>query len=100
MAIQRGTRVAITMAIGAAVVEFFQDDIALTFYHILTHNPAMERSIIMICIPVFLLIGVYYLFKKNYTLQKPSTKAANVIGAAKGIVLSSLNLLAIPYYVF
>jgi len=100
MAIQRGTRVAISMAIGAAVVEFFQAYIALTFYHILTHNPAMERIIILICIPIFLLIGVYYLFKKNYTIHKPTPKAANVIGAARGIVLSSLNLMAIPYYVF
>ncbi len=100
MAIQRGTRVAISMAIGAALVEFFQSYIALTFYHILTHNPAMERTIILICIPIFLLIGVYYLFKKNHTSHKPIIKAANVIGAAKGFVLSSLNLMAIPYYVF
>ncbi len=100
MAIQRGTRVAIYMAIGAAVVEFFQSYIALTFYNILTHNPAMERSIILICIPIFLLVGVYYLFKKNHPIHRPITKAANVIGAAKGFVLSSVNLMALPYFVF
>ncbi len=100
MAIVRGTRVAISMAMGAAIVEFAQAYIALTFYHILTHNEEMERTIIVICIPLFLLVGVYYILKKNHTVHKPTRKAANVIGAAKGIVLSSINLIAIPYYVF
>ncbi len=100
MAIQRGTRVAISMAVGAALVEFFQSYIALTFYNILTHNPEMERTIILICIPIFLLVGVYYLLKKNHTTPRPTPKAANVIGAAKGIVLSSVNLIAIPYFLF
>ena len=99
MAIQRGTRVAISMAIGAAVVEFLQSYIALSFYHILTHNEEMERTIILICIPIFLVVGVFYLFKKNHNFQKPTTKAANVMGAAKGLVLSSVNLMAIPYFV-
>src|SRR5688572_9537767 len=100
MAIQRGTRVAISMAIGAAVIEFFQAYIALTFYNILTHNEEMERTIILICIPIFLLAGIYYILKKNHTVHRPTTRAANAIGAAKGIVLSSVNLMAIPYFVF
>jgi hypothetical protein len=100
MAIQRGTRVAISMAMGAAAVEFFQSYIALSFYHIITHNDEMERSIIIVCIPIFLVVGIYYIFKKNHINHSPTTKAANAIGAAKGIVLSSINLMAIPYFVF
>jgi threonine/homoserine/homoserine lactone efflux protein len=99
-AIQRGIKVAISMAAGAAFIEFFQCYIALSFYHIITHNPSMERTIIIACIPIFLLAGVYYLLKKDHTSTNPTTKAANVIGAAKGIVLSSINLMAIPYFVF
>lgn len=99
-AILRGIRVAISMAMGAAFVEFFQAYIALSFYHILTHNPAMEKSIILFCIPVFLIIGIFYLFKKNHTVQHPTLKAAHVIGVAKGVILSSVNLMAIPYFVF
>lgn len=100
MAIQRGTRVAVSMAIGAALVEFFQSYIALSFYHILTHDDAIERSVIKFGIPIFLLAGIYYLLKKNHTLHSPTTKAANAIGAAKGIALSSINIMAIPYFVF
>jgi len=99
-AIQRGVRVGIFMGIGASIVEFFQSYIALSFYHILTHNPAMERTIIIICIPIFLVIGAYYLFKKNPMMIQPTVRGANVIGFAKGVMLSSLNLIAIPYYVF
>lgn len=99
-AIAKGFRVAISMAIGAAAIEFFQSYIALTFYHIITHNPSAERTIIITCIPVFLIVGIFYLFKKNPPGTKATTKAANVMGAAKGVVLSSINLMAIPYFVF
>ena len=98
-AIQRGVRVAIYMGIGASVVEFFQSYVALSFYNILTTNPKMERTIILTCIPIFLIVGIYYLLKKNNHIPQPSTKGANAIGIAKGILLSSLNLLAVPYYV-
>ena len=100
MAILRGTKVAIYMAIGAAMVEFFQAYIALTFYNILTKNEEIENTIILISVPVFLIVGIYYFFKKNHTTHRPTVRAANVIGAAKGIALSSVNLMALPYFVF
>ena len=99
-AIQRGVKVGIFMGIGAAIVEFFQSYIALAFFNILTTNPKVERSIIITCIPIFLAIGIYYLVKKNVSMPKPTSKASNVIGAAKGFLLSAFNLIAIPYYVF
>jgi len=98
--IRRGVRAGIAMGVGASFVEFFQSYIALSFFNILTANPGMERAIIVTCIPIFLIIGVYYLFKKNTAPPRPSNKAMHVIGAAKGFMLSALNLIAIPYYVF
>ncbi len=88
------------MAAGAAFIEFFQAYIALTFYHILTHNEEIENMIIIISVPIFLLVGIYYFFKKNHTPLRPTARASNVIGAAKGIALSSVNLMALPYFVF
>lgn len=99
-AIQKGVRVGIFMGIGASIVEFFQSYVALSFYHILTHNPKLERTIIVSCIPIFLAIGVFYLFKKNSSMPRPTTKAAHAMGMAKGVMLSALNLIAVPYYVF
>jgi threonine/homoserine/homoserine lactone efflux protein len=98
--IRRGVRAGIAMGIGASLVEFFQSYIALSFFNILSTNPAMERTIIVTCIPIFLVIGVYYFFKKNTAMPSPTSKASHVIGMAKGFMLSTLNLIAIPYYVF
>ena len=98
--IKKGVRVGIAMGVGASFVEFFQSYVALSFFNILSTNPKMERTIIITCIPIFLVIGVYYLFKKPDTMPQPTTKAADAIGAAKGFMLSALNLIAIPYYVF
>lgn len=88
------------MGIGASLVEFFQSYIALSFFNILSTNPAMEKTIIVTCIPIFLVVGFYYFFKGNSPLPAPTAKASHVIGVAKGFMLSALNLLAIPYYVF
>lgn len=98
--IRRGVRAGIIMACGAAFVEFFQSYIALSFFNILSTNPGVERTIILTCIPIFLVIGCYYLFKKNNPKPPLPSKAANVIGFAKGIMVTTLNLIAIPYYVF
>lgn len=98
--IQKGARIGIMMGIGASVVEFFQSYVALSFYNILINNPKTERTIIIICIPIFLLIGTYYLFKKNSHMPRPTHRAAHAMGVAKGFMLSALNLIAVPYYVF
>jgi len=99
-AINKSVKVAIFMGIGASFVEFFQSYIALAFFNILTTNPKVERTIILSCIPIFLAIGIFYLFKKSSAMPKPTSKAANAIGVAKGFMLSAFNLIAVPYYVF
>jgi threonine/homoserine/homoserine lactone efflux protein len=99
-AIQRGLKVGIWMGIGASIVEFFQSYFALSFFNLLTNNPKVEKTIIVTCIPVFFIIGIFYLFKKNSPMPKPTTKVAGAIGFAKGVMLSTLNLIAVPYYVF
>ena len=98
--IRRGVRAGIIMACGAAFVEFFQAYIALSFFNILSTNPEVERTIILTCIPIFLVIGCYYLFKKNPIITPIPTKGSNVIGFAKGMMVTTLNLIAVPYYVF
>jgi len=99
-AISKGRRIGLMMGIGASFVEFFQAYVALSFYNILSNNPKTERMIVITCIPIFLTIGFYYLFKKNTRMPKPTHRAAHAIGVAKGFMLSALNLIAVPYYVF
>jgi threonine/homoserine/homoserine lactone efflux protein len=99
-AIKKGVKVGIFMGLGASFVEFFQSYVALAFFNILTTNPKVERTIILCCIPIFLTIGVYYLFKKSTSMPKPTSKVSHAIGAAKGFMLSAFNLIAVPYYVF
>ena len=98
--IRRGVRAGIIMSCGAAFIEFFQAYIALSFFNILSTNPEVERRIILYCIPIFLVIGFYYLFKKNTNIAPAPTRGSNVIGFAKGMMVTTLNLIAVPYYVF
>jgi threonine/homoserine/homoserine lactone efflux protein len=99
-AIQKGMKIALFTGMGASIVVFFHSYLALSFYNLLANNPELERSIIMWCIPIFFIIGLYYIFKKNNKKPKPRKKGATAIGMAKGFMLSSLNLIPIPWYVF
>jgi threonine/homoserine/homoserine lactone efflux protein len=99
-AIKKGVKVGLFMGLGASFVEFFQSYVALAFFNILSTNPKVERTIILTCIPIFLVIGIYYMFKKSTSMPKPTSRASNAIGFAKGFMLSAFNLLAVPYYVF
>lgn len=99
-AIKKGMRIALFMGIGASTVVFFHSYLALSFYNLLNNNPALERSIIIVCIPIFFVIGLIYLFKKNNPMPKPPGKGSTAIGIVKGFVLGSLNLIPIAWYVF
>lgn len=99
-AIQKGMKIALFTGIGASIVVFFHSYLALSFYNLLANNPEREAAIIMWCIPIFFIIGLYYIFKKNDKKPKPRKKGETVIGVAKGFMLGSLNLIPIPYYVF
>ncbi len=88
------------MGLGASFVEYFQAYVALAFFNIINSNPNVERTIIITCIPIFLLVGFYYLLKEGSPMPAATSRAHHAMGFAKGFLLSAFNLLAIPYYVF
>jgi len=98
-AINKGFRAAMIIAFGAAIIEFLQAFVALKFTYFFTDNPTVDFVIQWGVIPVFVLLGVYYLFKKTSPKNSKKTKESNS-GFLKGMMLSSLNMLAIPYWVF
>jgi len=100
-AILKGFRVAAWVVIGAAIIEFIQACVALLFSHFISQNPLTENILFWISIPIFIGLGIYYL------RQKPSTRTPEELhgyaggrGFLKGVIVSSLNVLAIPYWIF
>ncbi len=96
--IRRGLRAGLWLALGASVVELVQALVAILFTDWFIQYPKVEQIIQYGAIPVFIGLGLYFLFKK------PSAPKVDWGGSAteffKGITISSLNLLAIPYWIF
>lgn len=97
--IQKGLRAGIILASGAALVEFFQAIIAVKFTHIFLENPPITQAIHWLAIPIFWGLAIYHFqaSKKESSFQSSEKSFSPFY---KGVFISSLNMLAIPYWVF
>jgi threonine/homoserine/homoserine lactone efflux protein len=101
-AIRKGLTAALWFAFGASLVEFLQVLIALKFTWIITENPTTERALQTISILVFFGAGAYFLFfaKSKPPSTKPETPGKRRHELLKGMLVSTLNVMAIPYWIF
>lgn len=92
-----GKNQSIQFAAGAAFVVFFQAGIALFFADVLVQNPKVVATLKIIGIVVFFLLSLFFFkLSKNKTNTQNRVKSENYF--FKGLVLSSMNMLAIPFY--
>jgi threonine/homoserine/homoserine lactone efflux protein len=82
-------------ALAAALIEYGQGFVALKFSSLFNSNPNLEVYIDLIAIPVFFVLGIIYLRKHG---QPPSLKN-EISDFKKGLLLSIVNPLAIPFWV-
>lgn len=92
-------------ALGAIIIEYGQAYIALRFSDYMLSNPSINYVIQVGVIPLFFTIGVFYLisgYKKQKEKKRPlktsSKSEKKVPPFFKGIGLSMINPLAIPYW--
>jgi threonine/homoserine/homoserine lactone efflux protein len=101
-AIQKGVRAGIFMGLGAALVELFQVYIALKFSWLFEEGGVLGNTIQVIAIVVFFSAGIYFLFfaktKSKFIENKTLTKRRHEF--IKGMGISSLNVMVIPYWIF
>ncbi len=99
-AIARSFRTAMWVGLGAASIEFIQAGIALLFSKLITANPLTQQILFWISIPIFIGLGIYFLKKKNPEDTEQIHGYSHGRGFLKGVIISSLNVLAIPYWIF
>lgn len=100
-AIRKGMGPAMFMAAGVSLVELIQAFVALEFTSLFNENTQIERMFQLIAMVAFFSGGIYFLF---FAKPKPATESDEPIGRRrnhffKGMFLSSLNLLAIPFWI-
>ena len=96
--IRKGLRAALALALGAALVELIQALVAVYFTDLFIHYPLAEQAIQYGSIPIFFGLGLYY-FLAQPGPPKITDQSAS-LDFFKGMFISSINLLAIPYWLF
>lgn len=101
-ALQKGMKAALIVAAGAALVEFFQVFVALKFTWLFTDGGSMEQYLHLLAMVVFLAAGIYFFFFAKTKAAPPDTirpqRMHSLFG--RGMFVSTLNVMAIPYWVF
>ncbi len=101
-AIRKGMQAAVFTALGAALVELIQVFVALKFTWLFAENPGVERIFQIIATVVFFAGGVYFFFfaKSKPDISENDVKPSKRGDFFRGMFISSLNLMVIPYWIF
>lgn len=93
---------AIFFAVGATIIVFFQTLLALMFANFISSHPDIINRLQEIGLFIFIALTIYFFWKA----QKPKIPRTKKTIRSKsnrfflGILLSTLNLFPVPYYVF
>ena len=99
---QEGKNEAISFAVGASVIIFFQTFIAVLFARFISIHPEIVSTLQEIGVFVFLLLSIYFFWiaKKPQKIKTDSKVKGKSNRFLLGMLLSTLNLLPMPFYVF
>ena len=102
ISLQEGKNEAISFALGASVIIFFQTFIAVLFARFINKHQEIVSTLQEIGIFVFSLLSVYFFWiaKKPKKIKTDSRVKGKSNRFFLGMLLSTLNLLPIPFYVF
>lgn len=96
----QGRRAAVAMAFGAAIVEALQGITAAIVYFRLLHLSQIEPYLKIAATVVFAGFVIYHLSKRQsqQAIDVRDTTSSNASPLVKGLLLSSLNFMALPFW--
>ena len=102
ISLQEGKNIAISFALGASVIIFFQTFIAVLFARFISNHQEIVSTLQKIGIFVFSVLSIYFFWiaKKPKKIKTDSRVKGKSSRFFLGMLLSILNLLPIPFYVF
>jgi threonine/homoserine/homoserine lactone efflux protein len=99
---QEGRNEALSFAVGASIIIFFQTFVAVLFARFINNHQEIVTTLQEIGIFVFSLLSVYFFWiaEKPKKIKTDRTVKGKSNRFFLGMLLSTLNLLPIPFYVF
>ena len=97
ISIEKGKKSAIQFSAGASTVVFIQGYIAVTFAKYLVANPEVITKLKTAAIFVLIVLSIFFFYqaKKKFKVRGKDKKGSSYF---IGLGMSSLNMLAIPFY--
>jgi len=100
-AIKKGLKAGLALGLGAAMIEFFQSFIAIKFTYLFAENPKIDFYFNAIALVAFFCLAIFYLFfAKTADPNTIKTNEKDLHPFFKGILISSMNVLVFPYWIF
>ncbi len=95
--IEKGKKAGVIFSAGAASIVFVQASIALIFTSYLNNHPELIEKLKIAAIVIFFLLAIFFLVQARKKFKaEGKQKRGNYF--LMGLVMSSMNMLAIPFY--
>ena len=95
--IDHGSTAGIRYAGGASIIVFVQASIALVFANYFKAHPELISNLKSVGVLVFFILGTYFFYLASKKLKKLKM-SANKNFFIKGMLMSSMNMLSLPFY--
>lgn len=98
--VQHGKKNGILVAVGASIVVLFQAWIAIQLARYIFGNPYVQNMLLRTGIVIFTIMAIFFFVKakKSKVKQVKASKHAGLKSLGKGMMVSTLNVLPIPYF--
>lgn len=98
--VEKGKKSGLFVAIGAGIVILIQAFIAVLLAKYIFDHPFVRRMILRAGLVVFCILGVYFFIKARHKKGvKHNRQKAQAQSLFKGMLIASLNVFPIPYFV-
>jgi threonine/homoserine/homoserine lactone efflux protein len=97
--VSKNLRAAMVLASAATIMELIKPVLAIYFSWLITRHIQANMYIQLSVVLAFILIGLYFLLKKS-AVYEPGDNKRELPGFLKGILISFLNIPALPFWIF
>jgi threonine/homoserine/homoserine lactone efflux protein len=97
--VSKNLRAAMVLASAATLMELIKPVLAIYFSWLITRHIESNSYIQLTVVLAFILIGLYFLLKKNAAYES-GTNRRELPEFMKGILISFLNIPALPFWIF
>ena len=98
--VEHGKKNGILVAIGASIIVLFQAWIAIQLARYIYGNPFVQNVLLSTGLVVFSGMAIYFFImaRKSNVKEVKVSKHAGIKSLGKGMIVSALNVLPIPYF--